>query len=331
MQYRPLEKITQAATLLSVCAVLMAAGCSSGPGASGSFDHSYDVSGHIRLELTNTAGDVTITGSSDGKVHVHGDVTINGMSEQSAQNRLSEFSANPPVEQSVDVIRIGKDASRLRNTHITYLIEVPRDTELSTNVVSGSQTIRSLKGPVKAQSVSGSLLAENIEGDTQLSSSRGNVWASNMGDTVRATTISGNVTVAGAKSDVRANSQTGSIRVEKSGGRVEAEGTSGSMEILGLTGDAKIRTISGPVVVHGNPSANSFWDLKTTSGSVEIGVAQGANFHLLAEASSGDVRADVPIMIEEQGKHSLRAQIGTGGARIEVHTISGEIHLRPAS
>jgi hypothetical protein len=36
----------------------------------------------------------------------------------------------------------------------------------------------------------------------------------------------------------------------------------------------------------------------------------------------------VPVVIEEQGKHNLRARMGNGGGRVEVHTISGEILVR---
>jgi hypothetical protein len=50
---------------------------------------------------------------------------------------------------------------------------------------------------------------------------------------------------------------------------------------------------------------------------------------LAAEAISGEIKADIPIMVEEQGKHSLRARVGSGnGGRVEVHTVSGEIRLR---
>jgi hypothetical protein len=31
--------------------------------------------------------------------------------------------------------------------------------------------------------------------------------------------------------------------------------------------------------------------------------------------------------VEEQGKHSLRAHMGSGGGRVEVHTVSGEIRI----
>jgi DUF4097 and DUF4098 domain-containing protein YvlB len=60
---------------------------------------------------------------------------------------------------------------------------------------------------------------------------------------------------------------------------------------------------------------------------VYLSVPASANLHLSAEAVSGEIRTDIPIMIEEQGKHTLRAQLGSGGGRVEVHTISGEIRV----
>jgi DUF4097 and DUF4098 domain-containing protein YvlB len=60
---------------------------------------------------------------------------------------------------------------------------------------------------------------------------------------------------------------------------------------------------------------------------VYISVPASANFHLSAEAVTGEIRTDIPIMIEEQGKHALRANMGSGGGRVEVHTVSGEIRV----
>jgi DUF4097 and DUF4098 domain-containing protein YvlB len=58
-------------------------------------------------------------------------------------------------------------------------------------------------------------------------------------------------------------------------------------------------------------------------------VPANASFHLAAEAVSGEIKTDIPIMVEEKGKHSLRARVGSGnGGRVEVHTVSGEIRLR---
>jgi DUF4097 and DUF4098 domain-containing protein YvlB len=70
--------------------------------------------------------------------------------------------------------------------------------------------------------------------------------------------------------------------------------------------------------------------LKTVSGSVHIAVPSNSNFHFSAGAVSGQIRAQIPIVIEEQGKHSLRAHMGDGGGRVEIHTVSGSIEVQGA-
>ena len=118
------------------------------------------------------------------------------------------------------------------------------------------------------------------------------------------------------------------LRAIKPGGRVEADSASGSVQVEGATRDVKARAASGSVEVRGSPGSNSFWDLTTVSGVVQLGIPTDANFHLSAEAVSGQIKADVPIIVEEQDKHSLRARVGNGGARVEVHAVSGEIRVR---
>jgi DUF4097 and DUF4098 domain-containing protein YvlB len=56
-------------------------------------------------------------------------------------------------------------------------------------------------------------------------------------------------------------------------------------------------------------------------------VPTSANFRFSAEAISGNVKTDIPIVIEEQGKHTLHAHVGNGGGRVEVHTVSGDIDV----
>ena len=307
--------------------MFVVAGCAVGPSVTGGFDRTLNVSVPIRLELANASGDVSITGSADEKVHVHGEVKASGMGFGSPQDRLNDIVSNPPVEQKGDTIRIGKDMRGLHNVSISYVIEVPHDTEISTTVASGAQTIRNVRGPVKMDSASGSIRVDNVERMTQLVTMSGSIDASHIGDGIKASSASGSVTVEDIKGDVRINSLSGRTQVLKPGGRVEADSASGSVEVRDAMRDVKARAASGTLEVHGNPAANSYWDLNTVSGTVALGVPNNANFHLSAEAVSGNIRADVPIIIEEQGKHSLRARVGNGGARVEVHTVSGEIRV----
>jgi len=119
----------------------------------------------------------------------------------------------------------------------------------------------------------------------------------------------------------------GTIHISSPGGRIEADTASGEVVIEGASSDVKAHAASGRVSVQGNPGSHSYWELKTISGSVQLGVPASANLHLSAEATSGEIRTDIPIVVEEQGKHSLRAHMGSGGGRVDVHTVSGEIHV----
>src|ERR1700675_1375394 len=185
------HKLAAPIALLTLVATL--AGCQMGPSVSGSFDRSLDVSGPMRLELSNVAGDVSIVGSADGKVHVHGDVRVSGFGLGSPQNRLDDIVANPPVELKGDTLRVGKETTRLRNVAIAYSIEVPRDTAVNSAGVSASQTARHFRGPVQAGSVSGAVRSPEIGKDVKLSSTSGAVTAENCGDDVHATCVSGSV------------------------------------------------------------------------------------------------------------------------------------------
>jgi DUF4097 and DUF4098 domain-containing protein YvlB len=307
---------------------MISAGCEMGPAATGSFDRTLTVTAPIRLELANASGNVSITGSADNKIHVHAEVRSSGMGFDNPQKRLDDVVNNPPIEQRGDTVRIGKDIGNLHNVSISYVIEVPHDTEVNTNVLSGSQTILKVRGPVKADSASGSIRVDDIDRQTQLTTLSGSIEAQNIGDDLRASSASGSVNVAKVKGDVRISALSGTTQVSGPGGRVDADTASGTVEVQGATRDVKAHAASGRVDVQGNPSESSYWDLKTVSGVVELGVPPSANFHLTAEAVSGQIKTDVPIVIEEQGKHSLRARMGNGGGRVEVHTISGEIRVR---
>src|SRR5437764_12301884 len=313
--------------LVLLTAIIASAARNTGPSVAGTFDRDYSVTGPLRLEITNASGDVDIAGSADGKVHVRGEVRASGFGFDNPQKRLDDTIANPPIEQTGETIRIGKEMSRMRNVSIAYSIQVPRDTEVNATVASGAQTIRGVRGPVKVQAASGSIRVEKIERYTQLTTLSGTVSATDIGNDVRVSSASGSVTVSNARGDVRVNAISGIISVSNSGGRIEADTASGEVEIHGAAKDVKAHAASGRVFVQGNPGADNYWELRTVSGAVQLGVPASANLHLSAEAVSGEIRTDIPIVIEEQGKHSLRAHMGSGGGRVHVHTVSGEIRV----
>jgi DUF4097 and DUF4098 domain-containing protein YvlB len=311
--------------------VLLIAGCGTGVASNGSFDRNYTVAGPIRLDLSNASGAIRITGTSGNTVHIHGDVHARGFLFNNPEKRAREISANPPIEQKPDIIRVGKNLTELSGVSIDYTIELPQNAEVLTRVASGEQMISNLQGPVKIDSASGAIAVSKIERSVQVNSASGSIRAWDLGDDLRATTASGNISVANVKGDIRIHGISSSMNISGPGARVEAATTSGTVEISGAGSDVTANSVSGRVAVQGNPSGNSYWNLKTTSGTVEVGVPTSANFHLSAQAVSGSINAGIPIVIEDQDKHSLRARVGNAGGRVEIHTVSGGIRVEPVS
>jgi len=305
------------------------------PGAAAqnaAFDRSFTVSSPVRLELSNGSGSVEIKGSSDGTVHVHGKVTPGGWSIFGGSGKnVEEVAANPPLEQSGSTIRIGKNSSWLKNVTIDYQVEVPHDTEIDAGVASGGITIDNVKGPVKASSASGYVHVYRVEQDTQLNAASGSIEASGIGGSLRVSSASGDTRVADVKGELKITAASGAIRIEHPSDRVDASTASGSIEVLGANNDVKVHAISGSIQVSGNPGASRLWELKTISGSVELRVPSNASFLLSAESTSGDIRTSIPVILEEQNKHSLRAHIGNSAGRVEVHTVSGSVNVSSGS
>lgn len=321
---------------LTLSIVLLASGSiSTAPARAGASDASFDrtltVSGPLRVEVSNGSGDVHIKSAANGAVHIHGELHSSWSIFGNDQKRAQELAANPPIEQRGDTIRIGKDGFHINNFSISYTIEVPYDTEVVVTISSGSASVSGVRGPLKVESSSGSLNIEKIDRDTTVSSSSGSITASEVGGYLRASTSSGNINVSTVKEGVRVESSSGSIHVNNPGARIEARSRSGSVEIHGASTDAKAHSNSGRISVSGDPGKAGYWKFDSLSGSVDLDVRPNSAFFFSAESSSGGIHTDIPIVIEEQGKHSLRARAGNGGARVEVHTASGSINVRAAS
>jgi len=311
---------------------LVASGLPALASESATFDRSFTVTAPVRLELSNGSGSVEIKGSSDGTVHVHGKVTPGGWSIFGGSGKnVEEVAANPPLEQSGSTIRIGKNSSWLKNVTIEYQVEVPHETEIDAGVASGGITIDNVKGPVKASSASGYVHVYRVERDTQVNAASGSIEVSGIGGWLRISSASGDTRVADVKGEVKVSAASGSIRIQHPSDRVDASTASGSIDVVGASNDVKVHAISGSIQVSGNPGASRLWELKTISGSVELRVPSNASFLLSAESTSGDIRTSIPVILEEQNKHSLRAHIGNSAGRVEVHTVSGSVNVSSGS
>ena len=106
----PLMRTTFGTSLLAIfCAMPALAGV---PAADASFDKTLTVGGPVQLELATGSGDVQIKAGPNGKVHVHGEIWSSWSLFGDSKKRIEDLLANPPVQQSGNTIRVGKDGLR---------------------------------------------------------------------------------------------------------------------------------------------------------------------------------------------------------------------------
>jgi hypothetical protein len=259
--------------------------------ADGTFDKTLHTTGQVMLTVGTGSGYVHVSPGSSSDVHIVGHVHANGWGfGASADDRVKQVVNNPPIDQSGNIITIGRHQDFLRNISIDYDVTAPKGTQLEASSGSGDLRLQDLGGPLKANTGSGSIEANGFSGRVQLQTGSGDI---------RAGLQSAN--------DVKATTGSGSIHLQGAEGALFAETGSGDMEI------------------GGHP--NSDWKIETGSGSVTLNVG-GAHFTLDASTGSGSVHSDPPITMHGSiERHHVQGDINGGGPTVRVETGSGDVRI----
>jgi DUF4097 and DUF4098 domain-containing protein YvlB len=319
------------ATLMTatILAVAFLAGCGPESSAVGTADRAFTVSGPVQLELENGSGDSRVTVGSPGEVRVHAEFRVHAWPWEDPDRTLKNLVANPPFSQEGGLIRIGHSGWDMNMVSADYSVTVPPDTQMRGMAGSGNLDVNGIAGPATFMVGSGNISATAIVNDTHAVVGSGNVTFTDAQGRIDVTSGSGNVVVRGAKDEVRARTGSGEIRVEQPGANVVAEAGSGNIELRGATADIRLHTGSGEIDVDGNPAPSSYWDIRASSGDVELHVPSSASFRFYARSSSGEINVTAPTVAEgTPGKHEFQARVGDGKARVEIETSSGSISLR---
>lgn len=130
---------------------------------------------------------------------------------------------------------------------------------------------------------------------------------------VSAGTVSGDVALSGVQGEVRASSVSGDVRV--SGIRapsLTASSVSGDIQasVDALTGEGDLK-------------------FSSVSGNVTAELPKDFNADLRMSTVSGQIDSNFPITLEGRtSTHRLEGRIGSGGRRLTVSTVSGDLRLR---
>ena len=129
----------------------------------------------------------------------------------------------------------------------------------------------------------------------------------------------------------KVNLVNGALKLTKLSGEMKANLVNGTLTATQLGGAADLATVNGTL----DADYTSFQNvreikLQTVNGRCNLSLPRSANADISANSVSGDISTDFPLTVKGQfvGK-SLSGQLGSGGAKIQLNTVNGSIHIGP--
>lgn len=292
----------------------------SGPESIETVTRTFKVGQTGSLDIFNLAGPVVVSGVSGDEIVVTAVKRVRGRPEDAKTQLEAIMIDATETGGRVEVRTMVRGRVKHMGAWVDYTVQVPYGTAV---------TARSLGGDVKVSSV---------KGEVQIESANGAVEASGTPHLVRVKTLSGDVLVTDAGSP-------DGLSVSTVSGRLVTRGLKArSIELATISGDllmanttcerARVRTVSGTLDFLGPLLKGGRYEFTSHAGDVRLKLTGSPGFELFAKTFSGDVRSDLPLVVEpaDSGlppgvpeRRDVRGTFGDGSAVLLVKTFSGSV------
>lgn len=255
------------------------------------FNQSYQLAPGTRVEVSSIRGHVTILNSDSATAEVKIVRTARTQADLEYHKIEVQQTGNRLVVRGIQE----PDNRRNQNIQVNHevTLRLPRSIDLAVKSISGRLEAADVDGETLVNSISGSVKLGHVGGKLQLNSVSGNLDVGNVGGDARLTSISGNVRLGQMNSLLELTSVSGGV-------------------------NATLMSLSPQGI-----------QIKSVSGSVELGFKSDVNADLRAESISGGVHIDMPNVTRdiEANSSNVRARIGGGGTPITIFSVSGNVRL----
>ncbi len=268
------------------------------------------------LELRNLAGDITVTAAPGREARIEIVRRARGRTEADARMGLdrTRVLVDHKGERAVIAVEPG-DRRPPYFVSVAYTVTAPAGTRVVASSLSGNVTVSGIMGEIGALVTRGDV---NIRRAAHVSGAR---------------TISGNVTLTDVNSDrgVVVNALNGNVVLERvRARRVEVDVTSGDVQLTGVTSDTvQLTSLSGSMTYAGDLARGGRYQFKTHSGNIRLRLTGSTGADLQASTFRGSLRLDPSLKVTAplEGRGTVRATIGDGGAMLEATTFSGNVEI----
>jgi len=258
--------------------------------------------GHV--DVSNTAGSVTVSGWSRDQVEVTGTLGRN----------VEEL----VVERNKDKITIQVKGPRKsgRGIDSDLHINVPQGSSIDVGAVSadievtevlGEQRLHTVSGDVTTDSAANDVMAESVSGDVE-------VKGDNSVNETEASTVSGDVTLFRVSGTVSADSVSGDVVIDE-----------GSFSRVDMS------TVNGELLFQAELQKGGKLSAETVNGDIEVEFAGDVSARIDVDTFNGRIRNCFGPEAERTSKYTpgweLAFTEGAGDGRVDISTMNGGVNL----
>ena len=258
-------------------------------------DTTVPVRAGARLEVHNFGGEIAVKTWNRNAVRV--------VADHSSRDRIS-------VDASEQVVRVKTEPGRRGPSQIDYAVTVPAWMALNlsgvyTDIkVDGAQneiTAETVQGEVTVLGGSGNVSLKSVMGAVTLEKARGRIDLSSVNEEIRATDVSGDITAETVNGDITL------IQIESA--------------------NAEANTVNGDITYDGTIKDGGRYRFGTHDGDLRVSVPEKANASVSVSTFNGDFSACFPVRLTGKTKHRFNFTLGSGSARLELESFSGDIRI----
>lgn len=295
------------------------------------FHREIPVDEHPILFLYNISGKIIIKSHSEDEIIVDALKVIKARSLEKAEELAQKIKIEIKKDEEEVNIQTKYPRSRFLKSFsagVNYEISVPPRTKLNIRTTSADVELKDIEEKVRIKTVSGDVMGELIKGIIDFSSVSGDIYLQDIQGDLFLEGTSSDMELDQIKGDIRIDCVSGDLRLEGIYGDIEASTSSGDIEVEQNKGGLDLNTISGDVEVKTEISPESEYNIETTSGEIGFCLPEDSNARLRCETQSGSIRTQVPLNVSSTSRNFLKGELGSGGARIYLTTVSGDIKVR---
>ncbi len=312
------------------------------------------------VNIENPNGDVIVTASTDGQIHLSGHQVAHTGSQKDANQLFAD--TKPQIDTTASGANIVVPSRDSLSDDLT--IELPPQSSAVIRGDHGDVTVEGLKSNADITANHGDVKVEDMGSDVHVQMQHGDFSAHNVKGTVNMNGRGGDVTISQVQGGASINGEffgdthlegvaglvqfrssrtqitvphligsmtldSGDLGIQQASGPIVIVAHAKDMDLTGVTGGLNIQDNDGDIsVTPGLPLGDI--QIANHTGDVTLTVPSNANFSFHGTTSDDEtLQTDFSLPVTRQdGQQTAQGKVGSGGATIDVSTTHGSLELQ---